>query len=440
MKRVAILFIALLLAVPAVTYAGSATSRWDMTLGGYVKFDVGYADQGQGVDYRTAARSGNNLTDNYGALSWAGGETRLNWAVKGPDTMGAKSSAFVEGDFRGVSGVTGGASTPGSPAYGVFTLRHAFMKFDWQNASLLIGHTWQPWGLAPGLAIMAFAENHFMKGATRVPQIRYLQNLGKEWSLVLAAAANNQEFFGNSGANYIDDNNRSLWPDLSAEVKYSTDRCGKIGPYQLQFGAGGLFGREKVTWNQGTAAAPLFRDDDLNRWGFSFWGYIPIIPEKKGNKAGALSLAGNFFTGQGLGIMLPAYPGYAQNATAAYDYTVAGLGNGAVSGANVDARYPNMYGFWASAAYYFTDQWWFDFLYGMQSNQFSTAYQSCMNANTNKYVENYIATLYYDPSPAVRFGLEYTYIRTQYNRAVNAITSERDGSMNALRLGAYYFF
>ncbi len=439
MKKFAILFLALLIAVPAVTYAGSATSRWDMTLGGYVKFDVGYADQGQGVDYRTAARGGTNVTDKYGALSWAGGETRLNWAIKGPDTMGAKSSAFVEGDFRGVSGVTGAGANPGSPNYGTFTLRHAFMNFAWANSSLLIGHTWQPWGIIPTFNILAFSENHFMKGATRVPQIRFTQMFSKEWSLVLAAAANNQEFFGNSGANYIDDNNRSLWPDLSAEVKYSTDKCGKIGPWQLMFGAGGLFGREKVTWNQNTAAAPIFKDDDLNRWGFSFWGYIPIIPEKKGNKAGALGITGNFFTGQGLGIMLPAYPGYAQNTTAAYDYTTAGFGNGGISG-NVDARYPMTYGFWAAAAYYFTDQVWFNFLYGMQSNQFSTGYQACMGAGTNKYVENYVGTLYYDPSPAVRFGLEYTYLRTQYLRATNAVTGERDGSMNAVRLGAYYFF
>ena len=40
--------LALFLAVPAISYAGSATSRWDLTIGGQIKFDVGWSDYSTG--------------------------------------------------------------------------------------------------------------------------------------------------------------------------------------------------------------------------------------------------------------------------------------------------------------------------------------------------------------------------------------------------------
>jgi hypothetical protein len=68
----------LFLALPAISLAGSATSRWDLAIGGYVKLDMGYADQGVGADYSTAQRgsyNGNqNIDDEYGNFYMASGE------------------------------------------------------------------------------------------------------------------------------------------------------------------------------------------------------------------------------------------------------------------------------------------------------------------------------------------------------------------------------
>ena len=61
----------MLLAIPAMSYAGSATSRWDLTIGGMVKVDVSYADQSSNQDLKVAEReSGAGATssrDKYGA-------------------------------------------------------------------------------------------------------------------------------------------------------------------------------------------------------------------------------------------------------------------------------------------------------------------------------------------------------------------------------------
>ena len=56
MKTFAVLCVAAMLAIPVSGHAGSATSRWDLTIGGMVKIDIGYVDQSVNQDYITAER------------------------------------------------------------------------------------------------------------------------------------------------------------------------------------------------------------------------------------------------------------------------------------------------------------------------------------------------------------------------------------------------
>jgi hypothetical protein len=118
MKRFIVFAVVALLTLPVVSFAGSATSKWDVTIGGYIKADFGYTTQSQGGDYRTASRGSysgyDNQADEYGNFFSAAGETRLNFLIKGPDGWGAKTIGFVEGEFRGT---TGGSN------YGTFALR-----------------------------------------------------------------------------------------------------------------------------------------------------------------------------------------------------------------------------------------------------------------------------------------------------------------------------
>jgi len=84
MKKFLVVMLALFLAIPAITYAGSVTSKYDVTIGGYVKFDLGWSNQNNGPDYITAAREsirGNqNRLDEYGNTYMYAGETRVNFA------------------------------------------------------------------------------------------------------------------------------------------------------------------------------------------------------------------------------------------------------------------------------------------------------------------------------------------------------------------------
>ncbi|MHB8110563.1 MAG: hypothetical protein ACYDHW_11085, partial [Syntrophorhabdaceae bacterium] len=97
MKKTALLLLALLLVIPALSNAGAVSSRYDVTFGGFVKYDVGYSTQNNHADPATAARqSGAGFewrADEYGNTFQTAGESRFNFLVKGPDLWGAKTSA-----------------------------------------------------------------------------------------------------------------------------------------------------------------------------------------------------------------------------------------------------------------------------------------------------------------------------------------------------------
>lgn len=118
MKKTLVIMLALFLAIPAISYAGSATSRWDMTIGGNIKFDMGWADQSGGnssdlwaggVPDRNTASGTSTAATKFGNQIWGAGETALNFFIKGPDAWGAHTHAFILGDFTGVWGAYSGA-------------------------------------------------------------------------------------------------------------------------------------------------------------------------------------------------------------------------------------------------------------------------------------------------------------------------------------------
>ncbi|HOV89633.1 MAG TPA: hypothetical protein PKW07_02870 [Syntrophorhabdaceae bacterium] len=430
MKKYMFVFLLLFLSMPLISYAGSVTSRYDVTIGGFVKFDLAYTDQNDTHNYRAAKRDNigpnaqNNL-DSYDTVTWSGYETRLNLRIKGPDAWGAKTSALIEGNFRGGTGGGQGAAT-----YGLFGLRHAFMNMDWSNTKLLIGHTWQAWGLLPTMDVLGASENYFMRGYTRVPQIRITQNFTKDFAVVVAVQSPTNTF----GNTQPDDKNRALLPDSSLEFVYKSPAMGKIGSRTLTFGLGGMVGKEKVTYQ---FPANHYRDSSVKRWGSSFYGYIPIIPEKSNNKQGALALTGNVFMGQGLGVYLPLAPNSAYNRPS--DAIPADTANSGYNPgkASIEPRYPMTSGGWAQMTFYFTNKMYSNLLFGWQTNKLSSRYYTAQPGAV-RYIQNWILNVMYDVSPAIRFGAEYTRVMTSYTQWT--ATGKPSGTLNAVRLGAYYYF
>jgi hypothetical protein len=445
--------------MPAVSFAGSATSRWDMTLGGFVKFDLVYADKAVGTDNRVSpvdSKGGRDrAADKTGNLTWSGAETRLNWLIKGPDAWGAKTSGFVEGDFRVAS------STRGTTNQGEFGLRHAYMQLIWPSTKLLIGHTWQAWGIIPSQNRLAVSEQHFMRGTTRMPQIRLTQTVAKDFTAVVAVESPYDVLTTNNVGN--DPRANSLWPDVTLDFSYASNACGKIGPFGLKIGLGGFYGKDKYE-NRPTGSTRI-SDETLDRYGASLYWYVPIIPEKKeGSKAGALGFTGTLFSGKGMTTYLNGYTNKPSSITGYGTFTsFPGAYNRAQNDALIttnpvdgalDPAYYMTSGGWIQGTFYFTNKLFTNVLYGAEFNRVSKRFKRALTpaseTPTNVYgnatgisvperIQNLTVNLMYDVNQAIRFGIEYDWVTTAYAYNGNGTHSNK-GDFNSVRIGAMYFF
>ncbi len=95
--------------------------------------------------------------------------TRIRGTISGPDVMGAKSSAVIEGSFFGHSNVD----------VNEFRLRHAFAKLNWENTELIIGQYWHPMFIPACFpATLSFNTGAPFQPFARNPQIRLTHELG----------------------------------------------------------------------------------------------------------------------------------------------------------------------------------------------------------------------------------------------------------------------
>ncbi|MBP1748331.1 MAG: hypothetical protein H6Q52_870 [Deltaproteobacteria bacterium] len=430
MKKLILVLLAVFLVIPALSNAGSVSSRYDVTFGGFVKFDGGWATDNTNADPyisgRDSATGREYLADEYSNTFMTGAETRLNFLIKGPDLWGAKTSAFIEGDFRGVS--TGNA-------YGGFQLRHAFMTMNWQSAELMIGQNWQQWGMPYYPAALGFNDNStFLKGL-RMPQIAFRYFFTKEFNAMVGVQSATDWAGSTRGAN--DDYARSEWPGVMGEIAYWSDRCGKIGANNLKFGLGGFYGKEKKINALNAAGDPLvnpyaspsasYYDDETNAWMAAFRYSVPIIPEKQGNKQFALLLNGNFFYGQN----------WAGNAWQNVPNQIVSAGSYFRDGG--DAVAPVGYGLFTQLSFWFTNNLWANLQYGYLKYNYSSPARSDSPGFVNMN-QNYAANLMWDANQAVRFGLQWNRIYTGYNRSSAPGVDDRTGTMDVYRVAAWYFF
>jgi hypothetical protein len=266
-----------------------------------------------------------------------------------------------------------------------------------------------------------------------------------------------------SGPTIDDGFQRSNWPMIFTELLYKTDACGKIGPWGLQFGLGGVYAQDKPIAPAAfgpvgdingsgsfatTAGSPNtngsgstywnargYDSSTVDMWMVTFKGFIPIIPEKApGKLAGSFGLGFAAFTGQDVRTLIA--PTQFQTGEYAYnraDPTGAGLVNVA------DYHAPVVTGGWAQLVFYWTDTVWSGFYYGQMKTNLSQWRKNQISSSGVERQQEYIVNLIYDPNPAVRLGLEYAYYATHYGKSQYPnLTSE--GSVNMVRFAAQYFF
>jgi len=435
MKKVLIV-VALLLALPALSFAGSATSRWDISIGGYVKFDVGYISQNVNQDPSVAARPDvagvASATDAIPSLFWYSGETRLNFLIRGPDAWGAKTMAFIEASFEQV------------PSQYSLGLRHAYMQFTWPTTRLIMGQFWQPWALAGPFNIVSYSILGPYNKGIRLPQITLIQNLTKELFVTLSV---NSPYNVNSESGAYGSTTAQLnstMPDIVGEIGYESLSCGAVGPYHLLVSLDGITGQDKYYAEPG-ANLP-FMNKSTDRWGIALRFNLPLIPEKNHNKTGAMFASGMFYEGQDIGTYVGAAAAGIGYNRATGDVALANTNPQAIMHA-LDPIFSVVQGGMVGTGYYWTDKLSTSVYAGYQTNNYSNAFRAA-NPNSVRDDGMGVANIIYDINPAISVGLEYDYIITHYNEnyvsaAVNgpaANVSNSTGTLYEVRLGAWYFF
>lgn len=169
----------ILLAILPLLVFGQEEKKFKVKFGGFVKTDIFY-DSRQTVSVREGhflLYPANELLDPNNedinanpSFNMLNIQTRANVLATGPDVWGAKTSAFIEGEFFGSI----------DPDISEFRLRHAFVKLKWPKTQLLVGQFWHPMfhtRCYPGT--VSFNTGVPFQPFSRNPQIRVTQALDR---------------------------------------------------------------------------------------------------------------------------------------------------------------------------------------------------------------------------------------------------------------------
>lgn len=190
----------------------------EISLNGFIKTDVIF-DSRQIVTLREGhfllypqnqKLDSNNIDINAkGSFNILSIQTRIIGNITGPKTFDANTAGLIEAEFFGTSD----ADING------FRLRHAYIKFDWEKTSLLVGQTWHPFFVAevfPG--VVSFNTGAPFQPFSRNPQIRFSQNFNNI-RLILTAAS--QRDFSSNGPDGFSTSylRNSSFPIINAQVQ-----------------------------------------------------------------------------------------------------------------------------------------------------------------------------------------------------------------------------
>lgn len=211
--------------------------------------------------------------------------SRFGMNIKGPEILGAKSSANIETDFAGI--VTEYPE--------VLRLRKAYVKLDWENSSLLVGQTWHP--LWNGSGAFFPQVGNLNTGSpynpfNRSPQIDFDYRFGKKITLSLTALYEQQ--YASKGFYAVPNTNSSNLAKRNAGIPEMV-----VGLYYNSNGySAGIAGQfntiKPIDVTEGTDGK--FQSDELNT-SFAAMAYL-------GYRKGKLFILAKEMVGQNLANML----------------------------------------------------------------------------------------------------------------------------------------
>lgn len=395
----------LLTAVPAL--AGTVTSKFDLSIGGYVKLDYAHNTNASGP---TTNAAGATLGGGKNESIFTAKQSRFWLKVAGPEFMGAKTNALVEADFYGANSLAN--------EFGNMRMRHAYGSLDWTNTQVLFGQFWDVFGPAAADTIdFRQGGDTGTPNSPRVAQIRLTQkvNFTPDNTLKLVLAVQNPvQNSASGGANafpsVVANGGYGSMVNVAGQAIFSSKALGVspgfmgLGMSPLQVGAFGLVGNEKLTGNA----------DSVNVWGYGVYGFVPLVKSSDGkSRAMTLSLETQATMAAGLNV---------QNGTSV-----------AFVGPTGDKRAAKGFDVYGQLKFYPTQELGLTGGFMRRGAKDYSDYRAVTTAATfQHYNQLAYANATYDLNAAVRVATEFEHHTTRYEAAT--------AQNNVVRFAAYYFF
>jgi len=446
--------ICLLLAVLALMALPLAASAAEFTLGGQIEFLTIWDSTQVNANLTRFVARNNDPDFQHGRLKFSAERSRLYFLMKGPQIWGAQTTGFIEFDFDNASDVnTAAGALSYSPQKARLGLRHAFFRLSWPQTELVMGHYWSlltediPETGDPGSPLSRAGDPYI-----REPQIRLTQKCGP-WDISLAVSEPSNGSLGTtldpsqSSVNNNFSGESSETPKLSGRIKYERDLWGtapyygKPRGFSARLAAAWQRSRYRSfsatnarTWGENDyQGVSVFQRDQqyLNQWLVEGSLFIPVIASHTPNPSGTLSLMTQWYVGAGVDNFAVDQP--------ANSSFLKWQGIDSLQRNVYDRELMKQYGGFVQGQYWFTEQWYLNAVWGMFKGfgvdrdtdpnapggfRFATIDRS---SDPVKFNQNYILTLYYRPIQALKFGLEYAYVRADYFQQRNTA-----GNQNAL--------
>lgn len=407
-----------LAAVPAMADE-AVMSKFNLSLGGYVKLD--YAHNSNAVGPISPGAPGGGIPPvAKGAIKkdesvFTAKQSRLWVKVAGPEVYGAKTNALIEMDFYGAGSLAN--------EFANLRMRHAYGSLDWTNTQVLFGQYWDVFGVACADTI------DFRLGGTtgnpanpRVPQVRLTHKLAlnpdNALKFVIAAQNPVQDASAPGSNSMSKTGSYGGAVNGAAQISYTSKVLGVspgymgLGNNPLTITLFGLVGNQEFTNNK-----------DVAVHGYGVYGFVPIIRSSDGkSRAMTLSLETQAYSAAGLDV---------QGATAM----------SVVGAAKPDLNAAKGYGLYGQLKFYPIQNLGLTAGYGRRetldwdrARTTSAAALALSNAPYGPERSNQLmyGNITYDLNAAVRVATEFERIQTHYDG--------KTGANNAIRVAAYYFF
>lgn len=393
--------------------ASPVSSKFNLTIGGYVKLDYAYNSVNLGANGALGTLQqmpkSSSLAGKEEQSIFTARQSRIWFKATGPNFLGAKTGAIIETDFYG------GGGTNESPT---LRLRLANGSLDWANTQVVFGQAYDIFGPAIASTIDFGSGNKTGNpNNPRVAQVRVTQKvkLTETNSLRLVLGLQNpvqDTNTGTAGGTFGSAVNVAGQAMLVSKALGVAPGYFGLPMNSLTAGLFGLWGSEKIEGNR-----------SADSWGYGFYTFVPLLRSKDGmSRAMTASFEGQV-------------------------YMAANMSANGATAASLVGTAPNQspakgYGVYGQIIFFPTQDLGITAGYGRR-NAYNYASYSGIN-NFEKSNSNLYVNVSYDLNAAVRVAAEYQNINTQYGNVTNGSNGlaglADSGTANIARFAAFYFF